>query len=267
MSLCAGGNHVPRPTGPAPRRSDPVARFPRLPHPGGLGLGLLPRRHGRLRRPAVPAVPIDQSNFAVGAMGLVTIAPLVVFGLYGGALADHVDRRKMLIGTGIAQAAHLCAAARQHAARPTRGSGSFMSAARLNAIAVITAAAEPGGAVPAGGEARGDARRGGADLADAADRPARRPRARRRPGRRRSGVDLGVRGRARRSGRRDPAVPAAAAVQDERAQYAAESARDRRRDRLRVPPPRPARHVRWSTWSACSWRCRSCCSRRSRPRC
>jgi MFS family permease len=43
------------------------------------------------------------SNFAVGAMGLVTIAPLVLFGLYGGALADHVDRRKMLIGTGIGQ--------------------------------------------------------------------------------------------------------------------------------------------------------------------
>lgn len=44
------------------------------------------------------------SNFAVGAMGLVTIVPLVIFGLYGGALADHVDRRKLLIGTGIAQA-------------------------------------------------------------------------------------------------------------------------------------------------------------------
>ena len=44
------------------------------------------------------------SNFAVGAMGLVTIVPLVVFGLYGGALADHVDRRKMLIATGVAQA-------------------------------------------------------------------------------------------------------------------------------------------------------------------
>jgi MFS family permease len=43
------------------------------------------------------------SNFAVGAMGLVTIAPLVVFGLYGGALADHVDRRKLLVGTGVAQ--------------------------------------------------------------------------------------------------------------------------------------------------------------------
>ncbi|MDN4160811.1 MFS transporter [Nocardioides abyssi] len=44
------------------------------------------------------------SNFAVGAIGLVELAPLVVFGLYGGALADHVDRRKLLIGTGIAQA-------------------------------------------------------------------------------------------------------------------------------------------------------------------
>lgn len=43
------------------------------------------------------------SNFAVGAMGLVEIVPLIVFGLYGGALADHVDRRKMLVGTGIAQ--------------------------------------------------------------------------------------------------------------------------------------------------------------------
>jgi len=49
------------------------------------------------------------SNFAVGAMGLVTIAPLVVFGLYGGALADHVDRRKLLIGTGMAQVL-ICAA-------------------------------------------------------------------------------------------------------------------------------------------------------------
>lgn len=45
------------------------------------------------------------SNFAVGVMGLVMIAPLVIFGLYGGALADHLDRRKMLIYTGVAQAA------------------------------------------------------------------------------------------------------------------------------------------------------------------
>ena len=37
------------------------------------------------------------SNFAVGAIGLVELAPIVVFGLYGGALADHVDRRRLLI--------------------------------------------------------------------------------------------------------------------------------------------------------------------------
>ncbi|NYD40297.1 MFS transporter [Nocardioides panaciterrulae] len=45
------------------------------------------------------------SNFAVGAIGLVELVPLVVFGLYGGALADHVDRRRLLIWTGVAQAA------------------------------------------------------------------------------------------------------------------------------------------------------------------
>ena len=45
------------------------------------------------------------SNFAVGAVGLVELAPLVVFGLYGGALADHVDRKKLLVCCGVAQAA------------------------------------------------------------------------------------------------------------------------------------------------------------------
>jgi MFS family permease len=44
------------------------------------------------------------SNFAVGAIGLVELAPLVVFGLYGGALADHVDRRRLLLWTGVSQA-------------------------------------------------------------------------------------------------------------------------------------------------------------------
>ena len=44
------------------------------------------------------------SNFAVGAIGLVELVPLVVFGLYGGALADHVDRRRLLVGAGVAQA-------------------------------------------------------------------------------------------------------------------------------------------------------------------
>ncbi len=45
------------------------------------------------------------SNLAVGAVGLVELVPLVVFGLWGGALADHVDRRTLVLATGIAQAA------------------------------------------------------------------------------------------------------------------------------------------------------------------
>ncbi|MGZ8743110.1 MAG: MFS transporter [Nocardioides sp.] len=44
-----------------------------------------------------------RSNFAVGALGIVELVPLIFFGLYGGALADHVDRKKMLIGTALAQ--------------------------------------------------------------------------------------------------------------------------------------------------------------------
>lgn len=44
------------------------------------------------------------SNAVVGAIGAVELVPLVVFGLYGGALADHVDRRRLLVGAGLAQA-------------------------------------------------------------------------------------------------------------------------------------------------------------------
>lgn len=44
------------------------------------------------------------SNAAVGLIGLVELVPLLVGGLYGGALADHVDRRKLLVVTGAAQA-------------------------------------------------------------------------------------------------------------------------------------------------------------------
>jgi MFS family permease len=43
------------------------------------------------------------SNLAVGALGLVELVPLLFFGLYGGALADHVDRRRLLVTTGVAQ--------------------------------------------------------------------------------------------------------------------------------------------------------------------
>lgn len=39
------------------------------------------------------------STLAGGALGAVELAPLVVFGLYGGALADFVDRRVLIIGS------------------------------------------------------------------------------------------------------------------------------------------------------------------------
>ncbi|HEX8487753.1 MAG TPA: MFS transporter [Propionibacteriaceae bacterium] len=46
---------------------------------------------------------LTSSNLAVGLMGAVQLVPLLIFGLYGGALADHVDRRRMLIVTGAVQ--------------------------------------------------------------------------------------------------------------------------------------------------------------------
>ncbi|MFI9045300.1 MFS transporter [Streptomyces sp. NPDC053427] len=38
---------------------------------------------------------ITKSTFSVGLVGLCSLIPLVVFGLYGGAIADTVDRRKL----------------------------------------------------------------------------------------------------------------------------------------------------------------------------
>lgn len=44
------------------------------------------------------------SNAAVGFVGLAGLLPLVVFGLYGGAIADAVDRRRLVLGTTTGQA-------------------------------------------------------------------------------------------------------------------------------------------------------------------
>ncbi|WP_030677376.1 MFS transporter [Streptomyces rimosus] len=41
------------------------------------------------------------STFAVGAVGLCSLVPLIVFGLYGGAIADTVDRRKLGMYTAV----------------------------------------------------------------------------------------------------------------------------------------------------------------------
>ncbi|QIK68732.1 MFS transporter [Nocardioides sp. HDW12B] len=44
------------------------------------------------------------SNAAVGLLGMVELVPILVGGLYGGALADHVDRKRLLVSTGLVQA-------------------------------------------------------------------------------------------------------------------------------------------------------------------
>ncbi|MEV0123544.1 MFS transporter [Streptomyces sp. NPDC050703] len=51
---------------------------------------------------AMVALPLQikeltDSPLAVGAMGAVELVPLIVFGLYGGALADAADRRKVIL--------------------------------------------------------------------------------------------------------------------------------------------------------------------------
>jgi MFS family permease len=54
------------------------------------------------------ALPVQMKELtgsaaAVGAIGAVELVPLVVFGLYGGALADALDKRKLIVWTEAAQ--------------------------------------------------------------------------------------------------------------------------------------------------------------------
>jgi len=39
---------------------------------------------------------LTNSYVAVGLSGIVEIAPLIIFGLYGGVLADYIDRKRMI---------------------------------------------------------------------------------------------------------------------------------------------------------------------------
>ncbi|MFF3416327.1 MFS transporter [Streptomyces sp. NPDC002698] len=60
------------------------------------------------------ALPVQMKELtgsaaAVGAIGAVELIPLVVFGLYGGALADALDKRKLIVWTEAGQGL-LCAA-------------------------------------------------------------------------------------------------------------------------------------------------------------
>ena len=42
---------------------------------------------------------LTHSSFAVGLTGLVTVIPLIIFGLLGGSIADAVDRRRLMLRT------------------------------------------------------------------------------------------------------------------------------------------------------------------------
>jgi len=55
---------------------------------------------------AVPfqVATLTGSYVAVGLIGVAELVPLIVFGLYGGALADAVDRRSMVVATEVASA-------------------------------------------------------------------------------------------------------------------------------------------------------------------
>ena len=44
----------------------------------------------------VQAKQLTGSPLAVGLLGVVELVPLLVFGLYGGVLADRLDRRAMM---------------------------------------------------------------------------------------------------------------------------------------------------------------------------
>src|SRR6266550_865060 len=47
----------------------------------------------------VQVYEITRSSFWVGMIGLVALVPLIVFGLWGGAAADVVDRRLLLLAS------------------------------------------------------------------------------------------------------------------------------------------------------------------------
>src|SRR3954471_6789241 len=55
---------------------------------------------------AVPIQVYEQTHSAaaVGLVGLAGLVPLIFFGLYGGAIADAVDRRKLVVITTLGQA-------------------------------------------------------------------------------------------------------------------------------------------------------------------
>ena len=100
----------------------------------------------------VQAKQLTGSTVAVGLLGAVELVPLVVFGLYGGVLADRFDRRRLILAC---EAALGCLRGSSDAER-TSG-----APARLAAVCGH-GADDGGGGAPAALARRDDAARGAA---------------------------------------------------------------------------------------------------------
>ena len=85
---------------------------------------------------------VTRSPFAVGAIGVAQVVPILTIGLFGGAVADTLDRRKLVLATTICSAAVSAALAAQ----------AFADARQVWLLYVLVAIASATGAV--GGPAR-----------------------------------------------------------------------------------------------------------------
>jgi MFS family permease len=95
------GVGVPEPPSPAPRRRWAIDLRPlRVPPYRRLWLGSGVSVIGfQFTAVAVPTqmFTLTGESFWVGLLGLAALVPLLIFGLWGGAVADAVDRRRLLL--------------------------------------------------------------------------------------------------------------------------------------------------------------------------
>ena len=81
---------------------------------------------------AIPfqAYHLTGSSLVVGLLGLAELAPLLVTAFLGGALADAIDRRRLVLLTELSLMATTGDPARELARRRTAGSGCCSSSRR-----------------------------------------------------------------------------------------------------------------------------------------
>ena len=208
---------------------------------------------------------LTRSNLAVGMLGAVELVPLVVFGLWGGAIADHYDRRTVLVTTTVGQVA-LTALLLVNAHLPTPQVWALYVVGAL--LSAVTAAHRPSREALLPRVVRHDELPGRLALSSIGMQtgllagPAigglilatgRR--------------DMGVRGRRRGPAPSRRRCTSACGRPPSRTAGRRRASRASSRDPLRGRTARPARHLRRSTWSRCSSRCRPCSSPRSPPTC